>query len=100
MAYLGGRLIAATFYMTSDTTVYYSHNGSLLEGRKMFAPTACVWAGMVEGRKRSLNQFDFEGIFDPRSKVVKWKGFTRFKKGFGSKEVMYPGLYSKWVWPF
>jgi lipid II:glycine glycyltransferase (peptidoglycan interpeptide bridge formation enzyme) len=55
---------------------------------------------MLEGKKRGLAEFDFEGIFDARSKVIAWKGFTRFKKGFGGREVLTPGLYSKWTWPF
>lgn len=100
MTYKEDILVAATFYMVSDDTVYYSHNGSTSDGRRLFAPTACVWRGILEGKRRKLHYFDFEGIYDPRSKVVRWQGFTRFKKGFGGKEIMFPGLYSKWHWPF
>ena len=100
MAYVDEELVAATFYMTSDDAVYYAHNGSTELGRKLFAPTACVVAGILEGQKRKLKAFDFEGIYDPRSKVIRWQGFTRFKKGFGGGVEMTPGLYSKWIWPF
>jgi lipid II:glycine glycyltransferase (peptidoglycan interpeptide bridge formation enzyme) len=100
MAYFNNDLVAATFYMTSDDTAYYSHNGSTKLGRKVFAPTLCAWHGMLEGKRRGLAHFDFEGIYDSRSNVKRWKGFTRFKKGFGGREHMTAGLYSKWVWPF
>lgn len=96
MAYIKNELVAATFYMTSDDGIFYSHNGSTKVGRQNYAPTACVWKGMLEGKKRKLDFFDFEGIYDPRSKIKRWKGFTRFKKGFGGRKVMYPNLYSKW----
>lgn len=66
MAYIKDELVAATFYMTSDDTVFYSHNGSIDKGRKNYAPSSCVWEGIVEGRKRKLNKFDFEGIYDPK----------------------------------
>ncbi|MFC1653412.1 lipid II:glycine glycyltransferase FemX [Patescibacteria group bacterium] len=96
MAYYKNDLVAATFYMQSDDGLFYSHNGSNSLGRSLFAPTYCVWKGMLEGKRRKLSSFDFEGIFDPRSKVIKWQGFTRFKEGFGGRKMMYPGLYSKW----
>lgn len=96
MAYIEDELVAATFYMTSDEGVFYSHNGSTLKGRQNYAPTACVWKGMLEGKRRGLRVFDFEGIYDPRSKIKRWKGFTRFKEGFGGRKVMHPNLYSKW----
>ncbi len=96
MAYIKDELVAATFYMTSDDGVFYSHNGSTKIGRHNYAPTACVWEGLLEGKRRKLEFFDFEGIYDPRSKIQKWKGFTRFKEGFGGRKVMYPNLYSKW----
>lgn len=96
MAYIKDELVAVTFYMTSNDGVFYSHNGSILLGRKNYAPSACVWEGLLEGKRRKLEFFDFEGIYDPRSKIKKWKGFTRFKEGFGGRKVMYPNLYSKW----
>ena len=96
MAYIENELVAVTFYMTSDDGVFYSHNGSTRIGRQNYAPTACVWEGLLEGKKRNLQFFDFEGIYDPRSKIKKWTGFTRFKEGFGGRKVMYPNLYSKW----
>lgn len=100
MAYYDQKLVAATFYMTSNDTAYYSHNGSLPEGRKVFAPTLCAWEGMLEAKRRGLLRLDFEGMYDARSKVVKWQGFTRFKRGFGGQEWLLPGLYTKWHWPF
>lgn len=99
MAYKDEELLAATFYMTSKDGLFYSHNGSTNEGRRRYAPSLCVWEGILEGKKRGLNYFDFEGIYDERSRVIKWQGFTKFKEGFGGRKIMYPGLYSKWHLP-
>lgn len=83
-------LIAAAMYICSDDGVFYSHNGSSEEGRRLFAPTLCVWEGMREGKRRGLRWFDFEGIYDERHPLPRWKGFTRFKVGFGGVERSYP----------
>ena len=44
-----------------------------------------------ERKKEGKKVFDFEGIYDERFPLISWKGFTRFKKGFGGIEVEYPG---------
>lgn len=92
--------VAVAFYMTSNDTVFYSHNGSTDVGRRLFAPTFCIWEGMREAKRRKLRWFDFEGIFDERFPNPSWQGFSRFKRGFGGKEVVFPGLFRRWNWSF
>mgnify|MGYP000642789961 CR=1 FL=1 len=77
-------LAAACLILTSPNMAFYWHNASTLEGKKIFAPTLCVWEAIMESKKRGLNVFDFEGIWDERFPKlnVGWQGFTRFKKGF------------------
>jgi lipid II:glycine glycyltransferase (peptidoglycan interpeptide bridge formation enzyme) len=41
-----------------------------------------------------------EGIFDERFPIPAWRGFTKFKKGFGGKITKYPGAYQKIILPF
>lgn len=71
------------------------------EGKKLFAPTILVWESFLKCKKMGLKIFDFDGIYDKRyhSATRAWRGFTRFKKGFGGKEIEYPPVYSKFFFP-
>ncbi len=81
---VGNALLASCLILTSKNMAFYWHNCSTKEGKKYFAPTLCVWEAIKESKKRKLDIFDFEGVWDERyPKLNKgWKGFTRFKKGF------------------
>jgi len=95
LAFSKGELVAGNFFMVSSNTCFYSHNGSTETGRKLAAPTLCTWNGVMEAKERKLNIFDFDGIYDGRSALKRWRGFTRFKQGFGGKEIAFDGMYFK-----
>ena len=82
-------LLAGSFFMTSKDGCFYSHNGSIEMGRKLMAPTLCVWEGILEAKRRKLKVFDFEGIYDGSRSLRRWQGFTRFKRGFGGDEITF-----------
>lgn len=71
---------------------YYWIAGSTKKGKKLFAPTLLVWEALKLSKQRGCTAFDFVGVRDERlPKYSKeWKGFTKFKEGFGGKEVYYP----------
>lgn len=98
LAFYNDRLVGGNFFMTSSNICFYSHNGSTELGRKMMAPSLCVWEGMVEAKRRGLTIFDFDGIYDGSKALGRWKGFSRFKKGFGGEEVEFVGQFVKWYW--
>jgi len=88
---LGGLIL-----LIHDKTVYYSHNAANAKGKSRFIPTMLIWEAILLGKELECNKFDFEGIADSRFGVTKkWKGFTRFKKGFGGNEVKYIISFSK-----
>ena len=84
-----GRLVAGNFFMVSADGCFYSHNGSVDTGRKLMAPTLCVWEGIKEAKRRKLKIFDFDGIYDGSRVLRRWQGFTRFKRGFGGEEITF-----------
>jgi lipid II:glycine glycyltransferase (peptidoglycan interpeptide bridge formation enzyme) len=90
---------AVTCYMVTGDTVWYEMNGSTEAGRRDFATNRAVWEGMLEGKRRGCSWLDFDGIYDERYDDEAWQGFSRFKLGFGGKEVTYLGSYVKWL-PF
>lgn len=83
---LGGVLL-----LESPGAMYYMYAGSTKEGKKLFAPTLLAWEAIRLAKKRKKKIFDFEGVYDERYPSTKtWKGFTKFKEGFGGEVVEYP----------
>lgn len=84
-------LLSGALILINDKVAHYFHAASTLEGRKLQGPSLVIWEAIQLAKEKGCTSFDFEGIFDPRDKDTKnWQGFTRFKKGFGGKEVEYP----------
>jgi len=82
--------------LVHDGVAYYSHNGVNKKGRQKYLPTLLTFEAIRLAKKMGCQCFDFEGIEDERFLVTKkWRGFSRFKKSFGGKEVEYLGSFSK-----
>lgn len=73
-------------------TAYYWVAGATKKGKKLFAPTLLVWEALKLAKKRGCTSFDFVGVWDERLPAYSrdWKGFTKFKEGFGGLSVYYP----------
>lgn len=83
--------IAGVLMVHTPTTAYYMYAASTQEGKRLFAPTLLAWSVIKLAKKKNCKIFDFEGIYDERYPQTKsWKGFTKFKEGFGGKTVTYP----------
>jgi len=83
--------LAGILLLFNNTVAYYWFASSLPIGKKLFAPTLLVWEAIKLSKKRGCTIFDFEGIYDERfpKAGASWKGFTKFKEGFGVKKVVY-----------
>ncbi|MBI4062395.1 peptidoglycan bridge formation glycyltransferase FemA/FemB family protein [Candidatus Gottesmanbacteria bacterium] len=71
---------------------YYWIAGATKKGKKLFTPTLLVWEALKLSKRRGMKKFDFVGVWDerlPRGNDS-WKGFTKFKEGFGGKSMYYP----------
>ncbi|MCL4360272.1 peptidoglycan bridge formation glycyltransferase FemA/FemB family protein [Patescibacteria group bacterium] len=91
-----GNLVGGILLLFFDGIAYYWIAGATKKGKKLFAPTLLVWEAFRISRRRKCRWFDFVGVVDERlpDKYSAWKGFTKFKEGFGGKEVYYP-IYSR-----
>ena len=71
---------------------YYWIAGATREGKKLFTPTLLVWESLKVAKKHGSKEFDLIGAWDERlpKQNIEWKGFTKFKEGFGGKEIYYP----------
>jgi len=86
------QLVAGVLLLFSGRIVYYWMAAATREGKKLFAPTLLVWEALKLAKKRGGKQFDFVGVWDERlpNRNKEWLGFTKFKEGFGGRQVYYP----------
>ncbi len=75
-----------------DKIAYYWIAGAIKKGKRLYAPTLLVWEALKESKERKCRLFDFVGVWDERipDKNTEWKGFTKFKEGFGGTDMYYP----------
>lgn len=87
----GERPIAGILLLMYNKIAYYWFASALKRGKQLFAPTLLVWEALKLAKKRGCTVFDFEGIYDSRfpKAAESWKGFTKFKEGFGGKIITY-----------
>jgi len=85
---LNGKIIAANIVVFYEKTAIYLHGASDYEHRNLMAPHLLQWEQIKEAKKRGCEEYDFWGTDEQ-----KWPGVTRFKKGFGGREISYPGAF-------
>jgi hypothetical protein len=86
------KLIAGILLLFWEDISYYWIAGATKEGKKLFAPTLLAWEAIKIAKQRGAKWFDWVGVWDERfpKENSEWKGFTKFKEGFGGKAVYYP----------
>ena len=92
---LGGILL-----LHFDNKSYYWYAAANNRGKKTVAPTLLVWEALKFCKKRGSGIFDFEGVYDERfgRATESWRGFTKFKEGFGGEEAVYlPNYLRKFI---
>lgn len=87
LAYSDNIPLAGILLLFYKNIAYYWYASSLPSGKKLFAPTLLVWEALKLSKKLGCKLFDFEGIYDGRfpKAAESWKGFTKFKEGFGGE---------------
>ncbi|MEX2144923.1 MAG: peptidoglycan bridge formation glycyltransferase FemA/FemB family protein [Candidatus Spechtbacterales bacterium] len=88
IAYKDGKLASAAIVVFAGNTATYLHGASDYKLRKHMAPYLMHWKIIRDAKRESLGYYDLWGINEK-----KWPGLTRFKKGFGGKEVKYLGSF-------
>lgn len=89
------KVIAANIVLFYGKQAIYLHGATSYEHRNLMAAPLLQWEQIKEAKKRGCTEYDFWGIDE-----IKWPGVTRFKKGFGGKEIAYPGAYDLIFKPF
>ncbi|MEX0916689.1 MAG: peptidoglycan bridge formation glycyltransferase FemA/FemB family protein, partial [Candidatus Spechtbacterales bacterium] len=88
VARVAGAPAAAALVLEEGTTGVYLHGASSYAFRAHMAPFALHWSVMKALAGNGMTAYDLWGIDEK-----KWPGVTRFKGGFGGREVEYIGSY-------
>ncbi len=83
-----GKAISSIIAAFFGDTATYAHGASSNDDRNIMAPYLLQWHCVKSAKELGHKYYDFYGI-----NAKRWPGVTRFKKGFGGKEVDYPGTY-------
>ncbi len=98
---ISGRIIGGVLFTRSlHDFAYYWYGFTNDEGRTSLSQYSLLYQGILWAKKLGCKIFDFEGVYDPRFPNKSWLGFSHFKKSFGGYEVLYPGCYTKFIFPF
>lgn len=86
------KIVGGVLLIFWNRIAYYWIAGATREGKKLFAPTLLVWEALKLAKDHGAKQFDFVGAWDERLPKgnSSWKGFTKFKEGFGGTVYYYP----------
>jgi len=93
LAYYQNRPIAGAIVSYFGKTAVYLHGASADRLRAVMAPYALQWEIIREAKRKGMKYYDFGGITLNEEKSHAWSGITRFKKGFGGREVSFIGAY-------
>ena len=100
LAQYKNKVIAASLVSFFGKRATYLHGASLYQYRKVMAPHLLQWKAILEAKKQNCQFYDFWGIAPLGREDHPWSGITRFKKGFGGKEVHYLGAWDLVYQPF
>ena len=84
-----GKVLAAGLFSFYQGRAVYLHGASADSERQYMAPYLLQWQMIKRAKARACRYYDFYGIDEK-----KWPGVTRFKRGFGGEERLYPGTFA------
>lgn len=79
------KTIAASLFLYFGNTVTFLHSAFDHNYRNLNASTLIIFESIKDSKKKGCVKYDFWGINEK-----KFPGVTKFKKGFGGEEIVYP----------
>lgn len=94
MAFYEDRPIASNIMIDFNGVRTYLHGATSNLHRNVMAQYGLHWFLIEDAVEKGMHQFDFWGIApEGASSDHPWSGITRYKKGFGGKELSMPGTF-------
>ena len=88
-----GKTIAANLMLYFGGAVTYLHGGSNFDYRNLMAPYLLHWQAIQDAKREGCNTYDFGGVSPENNNNHKWSGISRFKRGFGGKQIDSVGTF-------
>lgn len=88
-----GKVLAAVVLLYFGGTVTYLHGASSRGRRELMAPHLLHWRAIEDARVWGYAAYDFWGVAPEGDERHPWAGLSRFKRGFGGREIEYPGTF-------
>ena len=90
--------VAGAIVISYNNRMTYLHGASNYNLRKYMGPYFLHWELIKMAKSKDMEEYDFWGIDEK-----KWPGVTRFKRGFGGREINYVGSWDLifkpiWYW--
>jgi len=82
------KIISSAIIVFYGDAAFYHHGASSSEYSKIPSSYLALFTAICEAKKRGCKKFNFYGIVDDKPKHP-WFGLSRFKKGFGGREVKF-----------
>lgn len=91
-----GKVIAANIVVVFGKRATYLHGATCGDCREVMAPHLLQWEQIKYAKAQGCAEYDFWGVVNEHTldkRGASWEGFTRFKRGFGGREVNYVGYF-------
>lgn len=88
-----GKALAGMVLTLFGETATYLHGGSSTSMKEAMAPYLLHWEAIKLAKNSGMKNYDFGGVAPSGEERHAWAGISRFKKGFGGFEVVYPGAF-------
>jgi peptidoglycan pentaglycine glycine transferase (the first glycine) len=88
-----GKILAGMILIFFGDTATFAHGGSGSQMKEAMAPYVLHWEAIKLAKNAGMKTYDFGGIAQASDEKSSWAGISRFKKGFGGFEVVYPGSF-------
>lgn len=87
--------LAASLMFDDETTRFYGHSANSPEPqhKKLRANGVLLVQAILDAKNAGKSHFDFWGITTSVDKNHPWAGFTKFKKSFSGRPVVYSGTW-------
>lgn len=85
-----GAIRAAHMIIWHGQTATYLHGGSDDATKDAMVPYILQWETIKKAHQQGMKEYDLWGIAPDDAPTHKWAGITRFKRGFGGRQIVFP----------
>lgn len=85
-----GAVRAAHMIIWHGQTATYLHGGSDDSTKDAMVPYLLQWETIKKAHQQGMKDYDLWGVAPDDMPTHKWAGITRFKRGFGGRQIVFP----------